>query len=166
MNYEGIIYTEAIRQGMPVNLAFLIVAQSKHETANYTSNVFKTCKNAFGYKYVGQSLALSACTDSPEGNKYAKYASVQDSTKEICAWIRRRQNEGKFPANLATISNPAQYAQLLKNSGYYGDPVSVYTKGLTTWLKENITVSNIGGFLIAIGVFFCSLIKGEAFEFA
>lgn len=158
MNYEQIIYTQLLTDGMPKQLALLIVAQSKHETANYTSAVFKSCNNAFGYKYVGQRLALSACTGSPEGDSYAKYATVGDSAREIAQWIKRRQSEGKFPANLATITTAAQYASLLKNAGYYGDSLQNYTNGLLAWFKSNILpVAGISGtaiVFILLGVFF------------
>lgn len=149
------IYGELIKNGIPRNLALLIVAQSKHETANYTSNVFRSCNNAFGYKYVGQTLSTGPCTGSPEGDRYAKYATVENSAKELALWIKRRQAEGKFPQDLTTITTAAKYALLLKNSGYYGDSVSNYTNGLLAWFKDNITpVAGIGGIILAIGVFF------------
>lgn len=151
MNYEQIIYTQLLTDGMPEQLALLIVAQSKHETANYTSSVFKSCNNAFGYKYVGQKLALSACNNAPEGGSYAKYATVGDSAREIAQWIKRRQAEGRFPANLATITTAEQYAGLLKMAGYYGDSVTNYTAGLLNWFKTNITpIAGISGTAIAL----------------
>lgn len=139
MTYTEITYSTAIANGMPPNLAALITAQAAHETAvndvPFSSNVFLHCKNGFGYKYVGQSLATS-CLSSPEGDTYAGYASYDLSVVEICRWIKRRQNEGVFPADLTTIVSADQYAQLLKNAGYYGDTVSNYTSGLVYWLGK------------------------------
>jgi uncharacterized FlgJ-related protein len=166
MSYEGIIYTECIRNGMPVNLAFLIVAQAKHETANFTSNVFKSCNNAFGYKYVGQALATGSCNAARDGGVFAKYASIKDSTTEICLWIKRRQKEGKFPKDLTTIKTAEQYATLLKQSTYYMEPISEYAGGILRWLKDKIIVTNALGFVVGLAIlFFCFLTKGDVFEF-
>lgn len=160
MYFDTIIYNEAIKQGMPPTLANLIVAQAKHETGNFTSNVFKTCNNAFGYKHVGQKLSLGPCGNPPANEgaaRYAKYQSVSDSTKEICQWIKRRQSTGVFPANLASITSPAQYAQLLKAGGYYGDTVTNYTNALIKFFKDNIAPAAgiSAGVILALGVFFC-----------
>ena len=130
MIFDDRIYGQAVADGMPAILSTFIVAQARHETADYTSNVFTSCNNCFGYKWVGQALATGPCTGSPEGDSYAKYDSIEKSTHEITGWIKRRQAEGKFPANLNTIVTPDQYATLLKQSGYYGDSLQTYLAGL------------------------------------
>jgi hypothetical protein len=130
------IYSQAITDGMPPVLATLIVSQSGHETDGWTSHVFTTCNNGFGYKYVGQATATGACTGSPEGDDYAKYSSIEQSTHELTLWIKRRQNEGKFPRDLSTINTPEQYNQLLYNAGYYGDNPTTYLNGLIYWLRQ------------------------------
>jgi len=154
MTNEEIIYSAAKKNGIPDRLALFIVAQAKHETNNFSSNVFKSCKNAFGYKYVGQYLSSGACTGSPEGNSYAAYATVNNSVKELCLWISRRQLDGKFPQDLTQIKTLDQYAQLLKLSGYYGDSISNYLAGLTYWFKENIRPITGGGLAMLAAIFF------------
>ena len=146
------IYNTATAQGIPPILATLIVAQARHETANYTSNAFRSCNNLFGYKYVGQNLSTGPCITSSEGNSYAKYASVADSVKELTAWIKRRQAENKFPANLNSITTPEQYATLLKNSGYYGAPIREYVNGLIFWLQKlgEVATSKESSFAIVV----------------
>lgn len=136
MTNDEIIYNAAIANGMPPVLSTLIVAQARHETGNYTSNAFNSCKNCFGYKYVGQPLAVGPCITSSEGDKYAKYASIENSVKELCDWIKRRQAGGVFPQDLRSITTPDQYAQLLKNAAYYGASVSEYLNGLIFWLQK------------------------------
>ncbi len=136
MSFDQRIYNQAIADGMPPALALLIVAQARHETGGYTSSVFKLCNNAFGYKWVNQSTAEGSCSMSPEGDSYARYLSVEDSTHEITLWIKRRQNEGRFPDNLSSITTYTQYANLLKSVGYYGDSISNYAAGLSYWLKR------------------------------
>lgn len=130
MAFAQTIFDVARANGVPVVLANLIVAQARHETADFTSNVFKSCNNAFGYKYAGQPLPVRPCVNSPEGNSYASYPDLADSVRELVAWIKRRQEENKFPANLSEITTAEKYAQLLKDAGFYGDPVTVYTSGL------------------------------------
>lgn len=136
MTYDERIYNAALADGMPAALSMLIVAQARHETGGYTSNVFTRCNNAFGYKYVGQRLSTGPCTSSPELDNYAGYSSIENSTHEITGWIKRRQNEGVFPSNLNEITTAEQYAQLLKAAGYYGDTFTNYANGLVYWLSQ------------------------------
>lgn len=159
MNFAERIYTKALADGMPQFLASCIVLQSAHETAGWTSNVFKSCNNINGYKWVGQKTALGPCTGSPEGDNYARYASIEDSVFEQTQWIKRRQREGKFPADLNTITSLDQYAQLLKNTGWYGDTVNNYTRGLYYWsqrladtFKNPVVAGSALLFIIILGI--------------
>jgi uncharacterized FlgJ-related protein len=132
-----VIYTTAASDGMPGGLCALIEAQSKHETGDYTSNAFLKNNNCFGYKYVvGGRWQNGAGILSTEKNAYASYDNIENSVHELCAWILRRRHEGKFPADLATITEPRQYATLLKTCGYYGDPLQNYINGLTHYLQN------------------------------
>lgn len=136
--YFDLIQKTAEADGMPKRLSYLIAGQSAHETANYTSRVFIEDRNCFGYKRVsGAKYQLSSGRMSPEGNAYAAYSSIENSVHEVTAWIKRRLNEGRFPA-LDTIKTPLQYATALKNCGYYGDPVSVYANGISRALQKYV----------------------------
>lgn len=148
MNYQPQILGILESNSIPAPLKYFIAAQAAHESANFTSSVFKDCNNSFGYSNV-----RGAC---PGHERYQKYNSVNESVLEVVAWIKRRQAEGKFPANLATITTPEQYAQLLKNSNYYEDSVSNYASGIRRFLNENIS-SIVGGgslLLLLVGSFF------------
>lgn len=131
-----IIFNTARGDGMPLALAELIVSQARHETANFTSNVFRNDNNAFGYKYVpGAKYQVSKGT--PIGDwYYARYANVVDSTHELTAWIKRRQAEDIFPSDLRLIKTADQYAALLKQANYYQDSVSNYVQGLKRWFQS------------------------------
>lgn len=130
MSIEKRIKATARKEGMPDNIARLLVAQAKHETGNFTSNAYRNNNNLYGYKYVpGGYLQISEGITSSEGNAYAAYASIEDSVRVVCRWIRKRQAEGKFPADLSGLTIES-YAQYLKNAGYYGDTVANYTQGL------------------------------------
>lgn len=138
MTNEELIFNTARADGMPQILATIIVAQAKHETGNFTHRFFTTGKNAFGYSYVsGAKWQLP--TPGPKadnGVAIAQYATIENSVHELTDWIKRRQKEGAFPADLSTISTAAQYAQLLKNKGYFGASLSSYTAALENWLKK------------------------------
>jgi hypothetical protein len=155
MSYAQRVFDQARRDGMPSMLSQCIVGQAGHETNGFSSSVFQSCNNAFGYKWVGQSTADGACTGSPEGDYYARYSNIEQSTHELTQWIRRRQAESIFPADLSTITSPAQYAQLLKDAGFYGDSVNNYAMGVLRWMQQ-LPVS-VGGaasgiFLLVAGV--------------
>jgi hypothetical protein len=157
------IYAKCRADGMPELLSMFIVSQLAYETAvdglAFNSNVFYSCNNLQGYKWAGQSSALGPCLLSPEGDYYAKYASIEDSVHELTQWIRRRQKAGVFPADLDTITSPSQYAQLLKNGQYYGDTVAHYSAGLSSWfdvfkgypLASNRTAL-VGVFLVLVAI--------------
>jgi len=159
MTIDERIYNQAMADGMPPVLATLIVAQARHETAGYTSSVFKTCANCFGYKWVNQPTAAGACLTSTEGDPYARYTSIEQSTHELTLWIKRRQHSGVFPQDLTAITTADQYASLLKQANFFGAPVYQYTNGLLYWLSKIGTLPGaaVGGgafllLLIALGI--------------
>lgn len=148
MLIEDRIYSQAARgtainPGLPPMLASLVVAQAAHETGNFTSNFFKNYNNAFGYSYVPGAMYQSGAGGiADNGQPVAAYSSLENSVKEIVDWIYRRVKEGKFPADLKTITEPEQYAQLLKNAGYYGDSVTNYARGLRNFFVRVVDQLN------------------------
>jgi hypothetical protein len=121
--YNQIIYSTAIEEGISPTIAEFMVAQAEHESAIYTSGVFQHCKNAYGYKYIGQDLAES-CQPSPEGDAYAGYKSVEDSAREVARWIKRREDQFK------DVTTPEEYAVVLEKNGYFGDDLGIYQAAL------------------------------------
>jgi flagellum-specific peptidoglycan hydrolase FlgJ len=151
---ENKLYSVAVAAGLPSALASLLTAQARHESNNFKSNVFKTDNNLFGYKYVGQKNATRGLK-SPEGDYYAHYKSPDISIIELVGWLKRREKSGVFPA-LSTITDPGQYATLLKKANYYGDSVNTYTAGLKRYFKNYGVVSFAGLFVIAAALYFMS----------
>jgi hypothetical protein len=147
MKNDERVYTACISQGIPRALALLITAQSKHESANYTSSVFLDCNNSFGYKAVYGAPSCSGHSD------YKYYPNIEASAIEVCGWLKRRVADGSFPP-LNTISDPDNYAALLKNAGYYGDTVSNYAAGIKRWFTTNLTAISTGTILIIGAIFF------------
>lgn len=158
MTNEEIIYQAARagtvnNPGLPPALSWLLVAQAKHETGNFTSNFYKRYNNAFGYSYFpGSNYQIGAGTVADNGLKIAAYSTVSDSVRELIDWIYRRVNEGKFPA-LANIVTPESYAVALKNAGYYGDTLQNYTAGLKRFFLQHKPEISDGIALVAIVLF-------------
>lgn len=137
MSTPQIIYNQCLKDGLPSLLSVFVVSQLASETAvngiPFSSHVFVSCNNTGGYKWKGQSTAEGACLLSPEGDYYAKYTTIADSVHEITQWIRRRQADGTFPADLNEIQTPQEYAYWLKNADYYTDTLANYSRNLSSW---------------------------------
>lgn len=154
MSVENIQYNTAVSDGMPPLLAKFMVAQSKTETGNYTSHFFTVGNNGFGYSYdPGSPWQLDKGGPlADNGIPIAQYSSIQNSVHEVTSWIKRRQAEGVFPANLSTITTPYQYATLLKSGGYYQDSVSNYASNLLKWFNSLPALGGLSIWPIAIGL--------------
>lgn len=146
INYDSRIYNEALKLGMPSNIAKLIVAQAKHESSYqgkpYNSPVFLKNNNLNGYGFIGQKGALqgsikpkSEWKSSTDPTYYAKYPNIEGSVAEIVAYIKRRQTKGQFPKSLLEVNTPYKYASLLKQAGYFTDSLANYANGLTRQIK-------------------------------
>ena len=88
--------------GLPDPVSKIIVGQSGHETAGWTSNVYLTDNNLFGYGYDGA------------GN-YTYYPNgIEDSINDLVGWLDRHT------PGYETLTDPGEYAALIKGSGYTG----------------------------------------------
>lgn len=125
------VYNGYIKAGIPATLAKLMLAQNIGETANYTSNVFKKNLNIGGMKYVkGNKYQAGPGTMSPEGNAYAKYATIENSAADQAAWYLRRIS------SFSPIKTVAEFAIKLKEHWYYTDSVANYTAMLNGSMKK------------------------------
>lgn len=122
-------------KSLPKSLSLLVAAQAILETDWFKSKTFIEDNNAFGYKFVkGAKYQLGAGRISTEEDPYAKYSSLEDSVRELCDWIYRRKQDGRFPSNLFLIKSGIDYASYLKKCGYYGGKQSDYAKSLDLYL--------------------------------
>lgn len=149
------IYNVLRGAGIPDPLSSFVVAQARHETANFTSNVFRTCNNAFGYKAV---FGAPNCSQAPEGGSYEKYPAINDSALEIARYLFRRESDGTFP-DLASITSLDQYAALLKSAGYYGAPLLEYQSGLRRWFQKYGSGFLIGSGAVVAGLLVYGILK-------
>lgn len=108
--------------------AAIIVAQAKHESANFTSAVYKANNNPFGMKVPSIRKFLgSVGTKAPDGGYYARYDSDTTAFKDFLIWLTAR----RFPVDLGSVE---AYATALKAKGYFGDTVENYIRGIKRWL--------------------------------
>lgn len=139
--------------GLPPVLAALVVAQARHESNDFRSNHFKDSNNAFGYSWIqGAKWQIGPGGIADNNKPVAKYASLEDSVKEIVDYIYRRKKEGKFP-DLSTITTPEQYAALLKKVGYYGDTLANYSKRLRELFDGLPSIAGFGIMFLAAIIF-------------
>jgi uncharacterized FlgJ-related protein len=159
MSNLEIIYNTLKAQNIPDPLAKIMASQAQLESANFTSNVFKTNKNAYGYKYVKQKIATQGLpAPKNEGGYYANYKNVSDSAIELANYVKRRYKEKRFPA-LETITSARQYAELLTNVGYHTSTRESYVKGVEYYYNKlkNLVIKNTTPLLsiaILISLFF------------
>lgn len=113
--------------------ANLIYAGWAHETNGFTSEVCLTLNNFGGLKKFKEQppgITDEMCTSS-EGDSYQAFESPKHYAKYFAYYITLYEEYGIFQADTA-----AKYAQVLKDGGYYGDPVEVYSKGMYHWLDK------------------------------
>lgn len=133
------IFNTLTGKGIPPHIAFLAVAQAKHETATagvpFTSPLFLRANNAFGYGNVkGNSLQIGPAGKHPEDSGvYAKYESVEKSAQDLAGYLNRRKGLWN------TITTTDSYANFLKNQKYYTAPVSQYLGGLNKFYSNSLS---------------------------
>ena len=164
MTLDQQIYDTAIKNGFNPISAKLIVAQARFESADYTSNVFKQNNNTSGIKFIGQPNAVQG-TLSPEGNYYAKFNTIQDALNDKIARLYNITMRGVTPQQLKDSTDAIDFANKLKQRGYFGSTASDYANGLKAKLlrinvlefvtKNKLPLTlGIGVILIGAGIYY------------
>ncbi len=105
-------------------LADNIFAQSKFETANFTSNIFLKYNNMFGMTHASHRYQLgSAATESPDGGYYQRYSSTTTSLRDYLIYL----DYVNFP-NYRMSSE--EFVTILKNKRYFTANLDLYIKGV------------------------------------
>lgn len=99
-----------------------VIAQSKFETGNYQSDLFKRANNAFGMRVPSQRESLRIGED----NNYSVYDNVGDSLQDLILYFEA----ANFPLSVADVDD---YAYQLEIRGYYTAPYEQYLKGLKSY---------------------------------
>lgn len=111
-----------------------MIAQAKHETANFTSNIYRTHNNMFGMKHPSIRKSVGEKGDlSPDGGYYQRYINDTQSVRDLMLWM----DAVRFPV---AVSSPEEYVTRLDDLGdgpggrsYFGD-AKIYLGGLKHYL--------------------------------
>jgi flagellum-specific peptidoglycan hydrolase FlgJ len=143
---QQVIYnTLAVSYGLPDAISKIITAQSGHETAGWTSNVYNQDNNCFGFGYDGA------------GNYYA-YNDIEASVQDVVNWL------SVHVPGFASMTDPTAYAQALSDAGYYTDSVSNYANGIINYFNNNLTPTTAGigvAAIVGIGLLLWFMFKGK-----
>lgn len=106
-----------------------IEAISKHETANYTSKLYKDANNLFGMGMpsVRPTLATPAGVQI-ENQEMARYPSKSDSVKDFLLWL----NYQNCPVDFVS---PDELIQFMKDKSYFTESFENYLKGVESWIQ-------------------------------
>lgn len=128
VNFDRLIQVILQEDGvLPGAMIPLAIAQCRLESNNYTSNVFKTCNNLNGYKTPQQgptAWQIAPCIQSPEGDYYGKYSSVEDSAHELSGWWQRRRDQNGI--DLTTITSYNDYAKMAWTFQWFTSSPTLY----------------------------------------
>lgn len=105
-----------------------LVAQSKHETGNWSSSLFKNHNSLFGFKE-SKRVEWNGYRGpvSPEGDYYAGYKSWVDSAQHYLNWLRFNN----IPTDL---NNVEDFVSAIRNKGFFTDTYDNYINGVKRFL--------------------------------
>jgi hypothetical protein len=121
----GALTEDAVLPSYAIRFA---IDQCRLESDNYTSNVFISCNNLNGYKADGEDIQNGPCLQSPEGDYYASYTSVENSAHQLSLWWGRRAASG---FDLTTLTSVTAYANALAQFGWYTSSPTAYIARMT-----------------------------------
>jgi len=105
-----------------------VIAQAKHETANFTSNIFKNANNAFGMGVPSiRPFDRQGVFTAQDGTKYSSYSSPSQSARDYILYL----DNFNFPVS---FTSPELFVLRLQSQGYFTDSYSNYLNGLKRWL--------------------------------
>ena len=106
------------------NLKKYIIAQSKVESANYSSPLFLRANNAFGMK---NALYRTQLGEKVYSDPYRYYENLEESIDDFLLYL----DFVDFPLK---VENTTDYAFNLKKLGYYESDPNDYVRALNSWL--------------------------------
>lgn len=123
---EKVIRREFKRSGVSPRLTDLWVAVAKHETAGFTSRVFREGRNMFGMTLPrGETLAIGKL---PYGEGQAIFKSLTDSARDQVLYFTRRF---RYPTNITT---PESLVENMAGRGYFTSDPRQYLEGIKRFL--------------------------------
>ena len=123
---EKVIRREFKRAGVSPKLTDLWVAVAKHETAGFTSRVFREGRNMFGMTLPkGTTLAIGKL---PYGEGQAIFKNLTDSARDQVLYFTRRFS---YPTNITTAES---LVDNMAKRGYFTSDPRQYLEGVKRFL--------------------------------
>lgn len=123
VNIASQLFLALTRMGVYPEFARVLVAQSAHETAYWTSNIYKKNNNLFGMRMPH----VRTTTASEERNGYAYYDNLESSATDMVYWLAFNHYDYKAETPDMKLN---LYVAWLKQKGYYTDTILNYSKGV------------------------------------
>lgn len=121
-------YLEAY--GFDAKLSKMIVAQSRHETGNYSSNLFINYNNPWGMM---QPLKRETTSQGATPSGFASYANLDDACKDYVLYLKALGYE-------STYSDVRAFVSELKKKGYFTDNLTTYMSSVYS-IYNNLKIS-------------------------
>ena len=112
--------------GFDPSLAKMIVAQSRHETGNYSSNLFKTYNNPWGMMHPLKRQTASAGAN-PSG--FATYENLDDAARDYVYYLQALGYNNSYLDVRSFVSE-------LKKKGYFEDNLTSYMSSVNSIYKS------------------------------
>jgi uncharacterized FlgJ-related protein len=122
--YGTDLYLLLIEQGFYPGTAEMITAQAAHESANFTSLIFKHNNNPFGMKLPGTRFTCAI----GENLGHAVYEDLAAAAYDYWLYYKAR----KYPS---TWENIDAFIEALKMNNYFEAPVNSYKKAVKYFYK-------------------------------
>lgn len=118
-NPEDVILTTLRQHGISEELSLIILAQAKHETGNFASDIFWENNNAFGLKQPRKRPTTCIGTNRGHG----VYKSLHDNVVDYVLWM----DMAGLPYH---EENVFKYVSMLKKKRYFEDDLHRYYRGV------------------------------------
>jgi uncharacterized FlgJ-related protein len=116
-------------KNLPKFTVDLIVAQSKHESGNYTNKLTKLHNNIFGRHYSKyDTLALGDGGEAEGHTRFARYKSIADATNSQYKYFLRK----KYSLDWYNVDD---FVKELKSKNYFEDKTDNYKKSINKLLN-------------------------------
>lgn len=99
-----------------VKFPHIVLAQSKLETGNFTSKIFKENSNLFGMREAKQRITTAKGTENNHAYYHTWYESVLDFSFHQCKYLSGINNEDQYFQYLSqNYAEDPNYISILKN---------------------------------------------------
>lgn len=116
-------------EGVEPFIIELLVAQSKHESAEYSNNITRY-NNIFARHYSKSDPYATSAGAAGEGHtRFAKYPSVEAATRSQLWYFRSRGYSFRW-------RTPYEFSKECKQKGYYEAPLTLYTRAIEKYMQK------------------------------